>query len=463
MKEKKDKVLPYEGGQGTEQRVMALFAQETGAEEASLRDRNIKHFNLGAGRYQAVTYSEPVHYLEPVTGKWMDIDNNLELRSDASGVPMLRNRASDVRFAFPVSADGNALAHIETEGRSFSWGLERPPLPVSATVRSGAEIKRLQLGNFYREAVKDGQAVPLEEWRAETAKRLSPEEAAAREAEIRRLPEGEITSSEAYDIEREFFSPEDIRLNRIEYASEVEYDQVLPGVSMRYLLSGPSVKEDIIIDSPSALESASLRLNGDYAFTREDNNAVRVQDKASGETIFLMRVPVAWDSSEEAEKIYPQVELTPCNGYTRLRFAFDTDYLAKAVFPITIDPVVMTEHSYEDVYDTYFRSDMTSTNFGTDTVMVAGVYGTPQYVSLMRFNKLIKQRASDTILSAQLRLSPYDKYKASTCYIGAYEILRSWAPNTATGAISRRTTRPTSAGSCSLIFPLRMPTTSSLP
>ena len=55
----------------------------------------------------------------------------------------------------------------------------------------------------------------------------------------------------------------------------------------------------------------------------------------------------------------------------------------------------MTEHKYTDVDDTYLRSDMTGTNFGSHTVLVAGVYNTAESVTMIRFNTLIKQKASD--------------------------------------------------------------------
>ena len=42
----------------------------------SRRERTIKHFNLGNGIYQAVSYGMPVHRRD-ANGEWIDIDNRL--------------------------------------------------------------------------------------------------------------------------------------------------------------------------------------------------------------------------------------------------------------------------------------------------------------------------------------------------------------------------------------------------
>ena len=51
------------------------FAVLEGKEIVSLRGNAAKHFDLGVGRVQAITYSERVHYSE--NGVYLDIDNRL--------------------------------------------------------------------------------------------------------------------------------------------------------------------------------------------------------------------------------------------------------------------------------------------------------------------------------------------------------------------------------------------------
>ncbi|MBQ7789523.1 MAG: hypothetical protein IJ398_07725, partial [Clostridia bacterium] len=47
-------------------------------ENESLREENIKYFDLSDGTIKAVMYSEPIHYKNS-EGKWVDIDNALTL------------------------------------------------------------------------------------------------------------------------------------------------------------------------------------------------------------------------------------------------------------------------------------------------------------------------------------------------------------------------------------------------
>ena len=58
-----------------------LVADETvslvGAEVVSLREENVKHFDMGDGTYQAIAYSHPVHKLDS-EGNWQNIDFSMK-------------------------------------------------------------------------------------------------------------------------------------------------------------------------------------------------------------------------------------------------------------------------------------------------------------------------------------------------------------------------------------------------
>lgn len=83
------------------ERMDRLFVRAVGDEDVSRREANIKHFDLGANRYQAVVYSEPVHFRESEDGDWQEIDNTLEETVNAQGRPVLKNRANRMRVEFP--------------------------------------------------------------------------------------------------------------------------------------------------------------------------------------------------------------------------------------------------------------------------------------------------------------------------------------------------------------------------
>ena len=58
------------------------FETLKGREIVSMRQRDVKHFDLGEGRRQAIVFASPVHYKNEKTGAWEEIDNRL---SDTNG------------------------------------------------------------------------------------------------------------------------------------------------------------------------------------------------------------------------------------------------------------------------------------------------------------------------------------------------------------------------------------------
>ena len=74
---------------------------------------------------------------------------------------------------------------------------------------------------------------------------------------------------------------------------------MLPGVSVRYSVSGETLKEDIILASADALSRAAIRLPKDYDYEVTEQSELRVKDRETGETRFIMRRPNVYDSNGE--------------------------------------------------------------------------------------------------------------------------------------------------------------------
>ncbi len=70
-------------------------------EITSLREENVKHFQLSDGTYQAVVYGEPVHRLNS-DGEWEEIDNSL---TEANGAIITGD--SRVKFAKKITGNGS--------------------------------------------------------------------------------------------------------------------------------------------------------------------------------------------------------------------------------------------------------------------------------------------------------------------------------------------------------------------
>ena len=84
------------------QKAIRIFEKLEGAEDVTRRGEATKHYNLGNGRCQAMTFSEPIHYKvsgAPTVSPWQDIDNNLVPVLEKDGRTWLQNKANDVKIS----------------------------------------------------------------------------------------------------------------------------------------------------------------------------------------------------------------------------------------------------------------------------------------------------------------------------------------------------------------------------
>lgn len=70
-------------------------------EDISLREENVKHFKLSNGTVKAVSYAQPVHYMDE-NGKWIDIDNALTL----NGNEYSAKNKQEIKFANKSGSTG---------------------------------------------------------------------------------------------------------------------------------------------------------------------------------------------------------------------------------------------------------------------------------------------------------------------------------------------------------------------
>ena len=61
---------PLGDQQAKQERLERLFVHAAGTEDVSRREEFVKHYDLGANRYQAVVFPSAVHYREPGQTDW---------------------------------------------------------------------------------------------------------------------------------------------------------------------------------------------------------------------------------------------------------------------------------------------------------------------------------------------------------------------------------------------------------
>ena len=365
--------------------IQTILSLDGAAEDVSRREANVKHFCLDGNRRQAISYSANVHFRD-AQGRWADIDNTLESVM-VGGREMLRNRANAVSMLLPRRMNAGSEVSVSRNGKTFSWRFEQAD-GGDARVFTGAELKKLRLAHL-------AQKLPRY---------------------VGRTLESLLNANLAEELE----TPVESRMAPMLMCSEARYEQICPGVSVRYSLNGERLKEDILIDNADALNRAVIRLSDAFDYCVSEDGELLVCDRETGEIEFMMGVPIVYDANDRFTRAQVQLE----DG-VRMRYALDAEWLNAAAFPVTIDPVVITKVEDEAIEDAYIWKKYADSNFGKAHLMRCGIGEGGESISLIRFKTLVNQRASDTILSAQLRTIAF-AYPSKTEYFGCYPIKTPW-------------------------------------
>ncbi len=372
------------------ERMDRLFVRAVGDEDVSKREENVKHFDLGANRYQAVVYSEPVHFRNSDTDEWQEIDNTLEETVNAQGRPVLKNRANRMHVEFPQQMDGGSMAAITDSGTTFSWRFEQEAQPVRAKVRTGAELKQERL-------VKQAQKMAKFVGRT-------------------------LDSLKNADLSSEIETEQERRGDIAKLKAANTYEEVLPGVSVRYTLSSETVKEDIILAKAEALSRAAIRLPRQFDYAVDESKKLLVKDKDTGDIAFTMNTPFVYDAA--GKETIADIVLTDCGEYIRMEYVLDATFMAEAQFPVTIDPVINSTNPVHNIQDTTLGRGSSMTPYTENHMKIGKYNGSVDCVGLLKFNILAVPKACDTVIQAVLQLAP--KSSSTSKYIGAYEVLKPW-------------------------------------
>ena len=336
--------------------------------------------------YQAVVYSEPVHFRESENGDWQEIDNTLEEAVNAQGRAVLRNRANRMHVEFPQRMDGGSMATITDGGKVFSWRFEQDAQPIQAKVRTGAELKQERL-------VKQAQKMAKFVGRT-------------------------IDSLKNADLSAEIETEQERRGDIARLKAENTYEEVLPGVSVRYTLRSKTVKEDIILANAEALSRTAIRLPKQYDYAVDEGKKLLVKDKATGSVVFTMATPFVYDAA--GKETIADVVLTDCGEYVRMEYVLDAAFMTEAQFPVTIDPVVSSTNPVHNIQDTTLGEGQSAKPYTADHLKIGKYNGSVRCVGLLKFNHLAVMPASDTVVGAVLQIRT--KSSSTSNYIAAYRL-----------------------------------------
>ena len=140
----------------------------------------------------------------------------------------------------------------------------------------------------------------------------------------------------------------------------VQYERIMDGVSVEYLVTGSQLKENIILDR--YVKDFSLSFN--YSLTNlslvksEDGSFVFVNKEQ--EEVFRFGDLYMYDQNgEESTAVELNVEQGKNGTYT-VTVIPDGDWLEKAVYPVTVDPTISSVYQSFSIQDTYISKSSPS-------------------------------------------------------------------------------------------------------
>ena len=343
-------------------------------EVTELRSEYEKHYRLTDGSFMAVQYQVPVHYEDD--GQWVDIDNTLEAVTMFSG---------DTVYQAVNGENVQAFASDLSDGTIMTMATDDHMISMSIWTYDSVE-EAVGEDEFENSVVAEDDAVATEP--AATQESVPEETADSEEATEESNPDNDLAGDVAL-VEEEWAVMADVSLdaaeniqedatveeqqddtivaqilteevaeNHIEDTEETEpwelddvmpdalsssilYEDVFPGVDLRYDTFSYNVKESIILKQPMDLDeytySFLLTLDGLEPELQEDGSIILFDD--AYEVQYTIPAPYMWD----AENVYSDAviyELEETDDGWILTVCADENWLddeARA-YPVTIDP-----------------------------------------------------------------------------------------------------------------------------
>ena len=281
----------------------------TGTEVISLREENVKHFDMGNGTFRAIAYSHPVHELDE-NGQWQDIDFSLSL-SQTRGVSAYENKAAGVSFPATYT-QGQPILSLSGEGNS----IEMTFLAPAAAVKRGAS--------------------------ATSAARVSNPTNTFR------------TIQEASEAT---------------FSSTLVYEDVLPNVDLEYIVEPDGVKENIVVNTRKSSYCYEFCLQLENLVPElEPEGSVAIFDPATGELRYAIPAPIMYDGAYTVSEAV-RYQLSGSDGNYTLTVIADEEWInaEERVFPVKIDPSLVSGTVYDACI---FQDEPDTTRYLTSTLWV---------------------------------------------------------------------------------------------
>ena len=327
-------------------------------EVTELRNEYEKHYRLTDGSFMAVQYQVPVHYEDD--GQWVDIDNTLEAVTMFSGDTVYQAVNGENVQAFASDLSDGTIMTMATDDHMISMSIWTYDSVEEAVIEDELENSDVgeddavetepEASNPDTDLVGDA-VLAEEEWTVMADVSLDAAENIQEDATVEEQQDDiivaqilteEVGENPVADTEEtEPWVLDDVMPDAL--SSSILYEDVFPGVDLRYDTFSYNVKESIILKQPMDLDEYSysflLTLDGLEPELQEDGSILLFDD--AYEVQYTIPAPYMWDSENVySDAVFYELEEND-NGWV-LTVCADENWMEddKRAYPVTIDPSI---------------------------------------------------------------------------------------------------------------------------
>ncbi len=397
-------------------------------EDMTKRGEYEKHFLCDDGSYMAVSYPEPVHVLQD--GTWTDID----YAPEAAGPRLAAHESGhSISLANASSPDESRLVSIEASGYEISWTVEAQTIPAAQRSRTAERQTASR-----KLAAVDAQVTTGLELTEQNRVEVTP-------TELDNLTDQKAAVQADLDESGDTWSPEvneavrvlneDIQavnqhiISAVSFASAmVEYPQALgEHTTLRYTMSPGKIKEEVVIDTPDALDTYCVRMNTNGLTAVPDaNKGIHLQND-EGEDVVYIAPPLLYDAADEISRNVA-VSMTQEGDKCVLTYTPDKEWLndEARVWPVVIDPTVSSVTiAQQNQIDNYVYEGQTAPLNDSSSDLYVGCYSRG---GTLRDHRAYWQLASLPTLpsgTSPTNASFHIRLKNGTSSMGAIELYKA--------------------------------------
>lgn len=220
--------------------------------------------------------------------------------------------------------------------------------------------------------------------------------------------------------------------------TKLEYGEILSNTNIEYSVEPEHIKENIILKNREAINN-ELKFVYDVGSLKMkllETKDIIVYDKTEDNIKFTIEAPFMYDGKLEISSNI-DIKLEEQDGKYIVTLIPEQEWLEaeERVYPVTIDPSIITSRYYQDIKDTFIYSTQGSNPKGNAHIIRAGNNSGVPTRTLMKFN-LPELKAGDQVIGAYLNIFSYPKTSEWTpptrqIQLDVHKMTADWDENTA--------------------------------